>query len=699
LCVEPYLNVDGVSLRLAFLGKSLEDAARSIKLKSPLMMRLFFLGVAFLVSLAGTPALAQQSTWVPSAGITEQEPAVLQQRLVASHGTVEPGQSIQLAWEFTMQPAWHIYWQNAGDSGLPPELRDTANAVLPLTYPVPTVIAMPPVTNYGYKKQVTFTAPYTVPSNLPMGPNILPFKAEFLYCKDVCLPGTATLELPLMVGAAPVAHANFAPVQSLPEPLPAPVAASVQGLQATLELPTALAQKGVRFVPHEDGVLDDSAAQLLQGNQLQLKLDNQQTTPPSQLKGLLLLPNGQGYTVEVPLAAGSAQANPAGHLGLGTALFFAFLAGLILNLMPCVLPVLSLKILSLVKHHAGPARTAHTLAYTGGVLVCFWAFAALIAVLQASGASLGWGFHLQQPLVVAGLTLLMVGLTLNFWGVFELGSSLTRLGGAGKAERPWASFATGALAVIVATPCTVPFMGGAMAYALTQSVAQSVAVFTALGLGMAAPFLVVATFPKLLKFLPKPGAWMVTFKHALGWPMLATALWLAFVYNSLTGQVATFALLSLALLLALGLWLYGQKGSLLRGLAVAMVVLFGLWSLHHLNRPTSSTWQPWSTAAVAQAQAENRPVFIDFTADWCLTCKVTEATVLNTAAAQDVFAKHNVVLLRGDWTRQDAAITAELAKHGRKGVPLYLLYRPNQAEPEVLPQLLTVGLLAEKLGI
>jgi thiol:disulfide interchange protein len=650
------------------------------------------------LSLPSPWAFAQTSAWAPSAGITAQEPAVLQQRLVASHGTVQPGQSIQLAWEFTMQPEWHIYWQNAGDSGLPPELRDSTNTVLPLTYPVPEVIAMPPVTNYGYKKQVTFTAPFKLPSSLPNGPTTLPFKADFLYCKDVCLPGVATLELPLTIAATPVANASFAPGQTLPQPLPTPVLASVSGLQVTLELPTALAQVGVRFIPQEDGVLDDRAAQPLQGNQLQLVLDNQQATPPAQLNGLLLLPNGQGYTVEVPLQASPApKANGAGTLGLGTALFFAFLAGLILNLMPCVLPVLSLKLLSLVKHHTGPARTAHTLAYTGGVLGCFWAFAALIAVLQASGASLGWGFHLQQPLVVAGLTLLMVGLTLNFWGVFELGNSLTRLGGAGKAEKPWASFATGALAVLVATPCTVPFMGGAMAYALTQSVAQSVAVFTALGLGMAAPFLVVATFPNLLKFLPKPGAWMVTFKHALGWPMLATALWLAYVFNSLTGQVATFALLSLALLLALGVWLYGQKNSVFRALFVGLVVLGGLWGLPHLGQPSHSAWQPWSSAAVAQAQAENRPVFIDFTADWCLTCKVTEATVLNTAAAQELFAKHNVALLRGDWTRQDAAITAELAKHGRKGVPLYLLYLPGQATPQVLPQLLTLRLLAEKI--
>lgn len=662
-------------------------------------MRLFVLLTVIFANLGASTLFAQQSAWVASSGITEAETAVLQQRLTASHGTVTPGQTISLAWDFSLQPGWHIYWQNAGDSGLPPELRDTTNTILPLTFPVPEVIALPPVTNYGYHKAVTFTAPYTIPSNLPQGTTTLPFKADFLYCKDVCLPGRATLELPLTVATAAVANLGFAPVQRLPEALPSPVQATYQGLTATLQLPPALAVEGVQFIPHEDGIIDDSAPQVLQGATLQLNLDNQQSTPPTQLKGLLRLPNNEAYTVDVPLTLGTGPtASNALTFGLGTALLFAFLAGLILNLMPCVLPVLSLKILSLVKHHQGPARTAHTLAYTGGVLVSFWAFAAVITVLQASGASLGWGFHLQQPLVVAGLMLLMVGLALNFFGVFTVGDSLTRLGGVGKAERLWGSAATGVLAVVVATPCTVPFMGGAVAYALTQSVGESFAVFTALGLGMAAPFLLLATQPKLLKFLPKPGAWMVMFKHALGWPMLATALWLAYVFHSLTGQVATFGLLGLALMMALAFWLYGLKSNAVRAVLVGLVVVGGLVGLQQLSRPSTSVWQPWSPAAVAAAQAAGQPVFVDFTADWCLTCKVTEATVLNTVAAQTLFAQHNVALLRGDWTKQDAAITNELAKHGRKGVPLYLLYLPNQTDAKVLPQLLTVGLLAQELA-
>jgi thiol:disulfide interchange protein DsbD len=321
---------------------------------------------------------------------------------------------------------------------------------------------------------------------------------------------------------------------------------------------------------------------------------------------------------------------------------------------------------------------------------------------------LGWGFLLQQPLVVGGFTLLMVGLALNFWGVFSVGEGLTRLGA--KPRKPGTeplstSAATGLLAVVVATPCTVPFMGAALGYALTQSVWASFAIFTAMGVGMALPFLLLAFTKKAAAWLPKPGAWMATFKHALGWPMLLTALWLAYVFASLTaefaGQVALFALLLGATLLAFALWLYGQNPNRLRAALVVGAVLSSFVMLSPLTRPSQAqaVWAEWSVAAVEAARAEGRPVFVDFTADWCLTCKVTEATVLNTSAVQALFAEKNVALFKADWTARDDAITAELAKHGRQGVPLYLLYLPNQPEPQILPQLLSLGVLRGALEI
>lgn len=662
----------------------------------------FFAKLGLAGLLLTIPAVAQAQglgtgPWHESAGITDAETGVVRQRLVASHGSVTPGQTIQLAWEFTLAPEWHIYWQNAGDSGLPPELRNSAKQALPLTYPVPQVIAMPPVTNYGYKNAVTFTTSFTLPATLPPGEQSLAFTADFLYCKDVCLPGTASLTLPLARANAAIANPLFAPRQSLPQPLPEPLTAQAQGLNLQLTLLGNLATPGVHFIPQDDGVLDDSAPQTLRGTVLNLRLDNQHATPPATLDGLLLVGHDQAFRVVAPIRLAPATPPSTSGAGLLVALAGALLAGLILNLMPCVLPVLSLKLLSLAKHHHGQARLHHTLAYTGGVLASFWALAAIMALLQAGGTSLGWGFHLQEPTVVAVLTLLMVALALSFWGVFEFGTSLTRLGGVGKAERPWQSAATGLLAVVVATPCTVPFMGGALAYALTQPLPVGLLVFTALGLGMAAPFLLVAVFPSTLKFLPKPGAWMITFKHYLGWPMLATGLWLAYVYQGLTNPLATIGLLGLALLAALVLWVYGQRASWLRAGLAGAVVVAGLLALPQLNRPSPSTWQPWSPATVATAQAAGRPVFIDFTADWCLTCKVTEATVLNTNAAQALFAAENVALFRADWTRRDDTITAELAKFGRKGVPLYVLYQAGNSSPTILPQLLTVGVLRAAL--
>lgn len=665
--------------------------------------------LAGLISIIGLqPVQAQgHSDWYSAPGAMDNEPQVLQHRLLASHSTVAPGQTIALAWEFTLQPEWHIYWQNAGDSGLPPELRDAAGAVVPLTFPVPGVIALPPITNYGYKNKVTFTAPWQVPATLATGPQSLSFSADFLYCKDVCLPGKATISLPMMVGAAPQANPAFAPQATLPQPITKLPTASRQGHLLALTLPSSLAQAGVTFLPLTEGLIDDSAPQTLRGNTLTLTLDSATIPAPTMLEGIIRDAQGNGFQFAIPLPPAStpqAGADTSGHgggYGLLSALFFAFVAGLILNLMPCVLPVLSLKVLALVKHHHGPERVRHTLAYTAGILFSFGAFALLVTLLQAGGASVGWGFHLQQPLVVAGLSLLMLALALNFFGLFELGTRLTQLAGRGTRQSLGGSAATGVLAVIVATPCTVPFMGGAMAFALTQPWAATLAVFLSLGLGMAAPFLVLAAWPALLRKLPKPGSWMATFKHALGWPMLATALWLAYVFNSLTSQVPTFALFALGLMLALGLWVFGRLASarwrLFGVMLLGIGVIAGLGGVATLFKPASSLWQPWSAAAVAAGQAAGQPVFVDFTADWCLTCKVTEATVLNTQAAQALFAKHRVLLLRGDWTRQDALITAELSKHGRKGVPLYLLYTPENPNPAVLPQLLTVGLLAARL--
>ncbi len=674
---------------------------------------------ATYMSLAiGMGAWAQQPAKVASSEVAKVEgltPApVITMQLHAATSAVTPSAMVPLSWNVTLEDGWHIYWSNPGDSGLPPELSLNGKA-LPLNFPAPKVISMPPITNYGYEHQVNLHTQFPAPAK--EGEHNLTFKASFLYCKDVCLPGQASFTLPLMVNQGGTASAN--PSYQGPVAI-APLAgatAQILGTHVHLHLPAGLAGT-YHFVPAEDGVIDDSAEQTTSNNSLHIKLDNQAQTRPTQLKGLLI-GKGEAYTVDIPLpAAGSAVLSPGGtpessppttatglpsptpSTGFFFALVSAFLAGMILNLMPCVLPVLSLKVLGLVKHHQGSSRMQHAAAYTGGILVSFWAFAVAIAAVQAGGAQVGWGFHLQSPLFVAGLAVLMVAIALNFFGVYEAGTSLTRLAGAGPHKGLVGSAATGVLAVVVATPCTVPFMGGAMAYALTQSVGASVAIFSAMGLGMALPFLLVGVFPQLGRRLPKPGKWMATFKHAMGWPMLLTALWLAYVFNSLTGQQATFVLLACMVGVSFSVWLYGQKPHAWTALGAVVVAVGTLWAASITAAPSvAGTWQPWSPQAVASAQATNRPIFIDFTADWCITCKVTEATVLNTTTTQALFARTQTHLLKADWTRYNPEITAELARHGRKGVPLYLLYKPGVPEPEILPQLLTPGLLKEKLEL
>lgn len=654
-----------------------------------------------------------------NAAVAEDQNAApaLTNRIVASHSEVTPGQTIQLAWEFKLTPHWHIYWNNAGDSGLPPELKPATGDTSPLalTWPTPKVISIPPVTNYGYEDAVTFVTNYTVPANLAKGLNVLPFNASYLYCNEICMPGRAEIKLPLIIGTKSVANKEFKTSTNLPASIPARsnIVAEATGKIIQLSLPLNLATADTRFIPNEDGVIDDSAPQTVTNNILSIQLDPQAESVPDKLEGLLLI-NGQGYTFSTPLhqtslrsssvtppQPGSAALGSAPNASFLGAVFFAFIAGLILNLMPCVLPILSLKLLSLVRHHHGPSRVRHTLAYTGGILASFWAFAIIIAVLKDTGTQFGWGFHLQNPLFVAVLVLTLLTVALNFFGIFEVGNMLTRLGGK-PSKNPHhpsllASFGTGVLAVVVATPCTVPFMGGAMAYALTQSLFTSLVIFTSLGLGLATPFLVAIPFPSVFRWLPKPGKWMSTFRHALGWPMLATALWLTYVFASQTGQLTTFLLLTLCLAMSLILWIYGTRPSRITALVAILVAGLGLWaiSVDH-NRPQNLVWQPWSAAAVDKALATGQPVFVDFTADWCLTCKVTEATVLNTDKVQKLFADTRTVLFQADWTNQNPEISNELARHGRKGVPLYLLYVPGK-EVEILPQILTPSLLKSKL--
>lgn len=650
---------------------------------------------------AGTPA----PTFAANASVNDQDGInVIETRLIPSLIQAEAGHSMDIAWEFKLQPGWHIYWKNAGDSGIPPELQAEQGALSQITYPIPQVINIPPITNYGYENTVTFTTSYTTPNDLPEGEQSLPFSGNFLYCKDVCLPGTVRFNLPLIIGNTYQKNPDFAPVQNLPRSISGDVQASIDQNIVILTLPSEIDASKARFIPDEDGIIDDSAPQPVTGNQLTIQLDKQADEKPKNLSGIILV-GDTGYKIETPLLVSSKHESQNGNAKniqdsevstLPKALLFAFIAGLILNLMPCVLPVLSLKVLSLIKHHQGHDKTLHIAAYTAGVIFSFLSFGVGISVLQTGGNQLGWGFHLQNPVFIGSLIIIMLAIALQFFGVFEIGNTLTRLGKIGtKNEKLWSSLATGVLAVIVATPCTVPFMGGAMAYALAQSIFEIILIFGVMGLGMASPFLLTGFFPALIKWLPKPGHWMSTFRHLLGWPMLITGVWLLYVFANQTDLLTLFTFMIFLVLFSFTLWLYGTRPSTLSALLAGLVAFGALMFVNTtLIRPTETSWQEWSTEKIESAKQE-RPVFVDFTADWCITCKVTEATVLNTPQVQGLFARHNTLLLKADWTKQNASITQELERHNRRGVPLYLLYLPEAESPVILPQLLTSKIIEE----
>jgi thiol:disulfide interchange protein DsbD len=447
---------------------------------------------------------------------------------------------------------------------------------------------------------------------------------------------------------------------------------------------------------------------------LELKKDANLAANPAQLKGVLELSGGRAFELA---ALPGIVAPPAPSLSWSLFLrtfSLAFLGGLLLNLMPCVFPVLFLKGLALVHtgHHELHKLRAHGLVYTVGILVSFWALVAVLLGLRAAGATLGWGFQFQSPVFLALMASLLFFLGLSLAGQFEIGLTLTSTGGSLAAKHGYTgSFFTGVLAVIVATPCTAPFMGAAVGYALSQSAAVTFAVFTALALGLAAPYLALSLHPAWTRLLPKPGAWMEVLKQAVSVFIFGTVIWLTWVVAQAYGAALLAALLCGFLLLAIAGWFLGRWPVRRWAAVVAAAILLGVLALCVLAPKKLTTaseslalpqmnglWQPWSEAAVSRSLAAGQPVFVDFTASWCLSCQVNERVALSRPEVEQAFQARNVVLLKADWTRHDEAITQALSALGRSGVPAYALYTPGQTEPELLPEVLTPGIVTDALG-
>ena len=657
---------------------------------------------------------------------------------------VEPGKPLWLGLQIDHQPDWHTYWKNPGDSGLPTTLAWQLPAGVTagdIAWPTPGKLPVGPLMNYGYKGRLLLPVPATVTSAFNGKTLEVKLSAQWLVCKDVCIPqqGDFTLSVPARASTALHGAAFEAARAAVPQPAPgvkaeAQLADSAKTLRVSISgLPAALQGKDLAFFAETAGVIEPAAkvGARWEGGvwHANVPVAYQRFESPTQMNAVLVAP-GVATGVQVGFAiAGSwpaivapgtgapataAAAPPPPAMGLGLALVFALIGGALLNLMPCVFPILSLKLLGFSGHaHSRRALLAGGLAYTAGVVLSFVALAALLLVLRAGGEQIGWGFQLQSPLFIAALAVLFTVIALNLAGLFEFGTLLPSGLASMRLRHPLADSAlTGVLAVAVASPCTAPFMGAALGLAFALPTVQALSLFAALGVGMALPYLAASAWPGLARAMPRPGAWMATFKTAMAFPMLATVVWLAWVLGQQTGNDGVTALLAVLVTLAFALWAWGRidSGRVARAAwSTTGVVLLGAvltWALPSWREASAATasasaderWQPWSAERVAALNAEGRMVFVDFTAAWCVTCQVNKRTTLgDDKLLADLDAKR-VVLMKADWTLRDAAISDELSRLGRHGVPVYAIYKPGQALPTLLPELLSPQLVRDALA-
>lgn len=671
-------------------------------------------------------------------------------RLVVEQTSILPGKTFTAGVILRMDPGWHVYWKNPGDSGLQTKVAwDVPPGFLagPVQWPIPERIESQGLVTYGYSGQVLLLSVLTPPAILPAGRAVtLGAKVEWLACRVECTPGSAALGISVPVRTSvPLPDRqwedSFRATRAL---IPGFAPAAHISVQADAARVTLRAQgidvpDGARvvFYPAAAGTLNDSAPQSVELSDTGLTLRMNRPLGAqtlSALEGVLAI-SGQGpargYEVNAPVSPmQSEEGGSAGAVariaGFLLALGLAFVGGILLNLMPCVLPVISLKVLSFVRQsEAGKGSgLGHGILFTAGVLASFWLIAAILVALRAGGRLLGWGFQFQDPTVLIITATLFFLIGLNLFGVFEIGSAFTRLGSrlAGRSGGV-GSFFSGLLAAAVATPCTAPFMGSALGYALTHPLPAAFAVFTALALGMSAPYVLLSAFPALLARLPKPGKWMETFKQVMGFSMMGAALWMIFVFSALAGSAAVIRVLAALLLSGMGAWIWGRWGGIARpggsriGAALlALILVLGsvAFAIAFMRvapsfvagsaSPTvrtvaqaASSWEAWSPEKTAQLRRQGIPVFIDFTAKWCLSCQVNERIALDSPQVASRFTELGVATLRADWTDRSDLIARALSGYGRASIPLYVYYRPGAEEPLLLPEILTPGIVLAAL--
>jgi thiol:disulfide interchange protein DsbD len=729
-----------------------------MNLKRPFSSFVASLLATFLIAVSAIPtgAKAQNSfnifaggnTSTGARGAVVTTDQVRAELLAWAPDGVEPGKQVWLGLQLAHQPEWHTYWKNSGDSGLPTVLDWQLPAGIDageIAWPTPKKIPIGTLANYGYENTVLLPVPLTVAPGFKGTQLDVKLKAAWLVCLKECIPqeGEFSLSIPVRSSTGSSSKAFQDTFAASPKALP--VGASQVEVAGNLirvsltGLPAALQGKTLAFYPETGGVIE-TAAQWQQAWKAgvwtaEVPLSGQRSESPAMMPLVVALDtdaaSAGAVRIEAPVkgdwpklaapiavpaaleaalkanaAAGEAPTRSVGSssapLGLWAALLGALLGGMILNLMPCVFPVLAIKVTGFVKVKSQASRVATGLAYSAGVVLSFLALGALLLSLRAAGEQIGWGFQLQSPAVVAGLAVLFTLLGLNLAGLFEFGSFLPSRVASLQAKNPTIdSFLTGVLATAIASPCTAPFMGASLGYALGLPATQALAIFAAIGVGMALPYLAASAVPAVARALPRPGPWMVTFRQLMAFPMFATVAWLVWVLGQQSGIDGAGTLLGLLVLLALVLWaltLRGRTRLTVATLSIAVSAIF-IWTIgsNIIKLPESgsttaqlaSGWQAWEPGRVDQLMAQGQNVFVDFTAAWCVTCQYNKKTTLTNADVLADMQAKKVTLLRADWTRRDPAVTAALAQLGRSGVPVYVLYTPGRA-PVVMSEILSV---------
>lgn len=670
--------------------------------------------------------------------------------LITDATSIRPGASFQAGLLITPDEHWHVYWKNPGDAGMPPHLKwelPDGFQVSDIHWVAPSLIRAAPLAAYGYKGPALYPVTITPPSELITGDTIdIKLKADWLVCKADCLPGDAVLSLRLPVtDSSLIANERTLSLFEdangrIPTEIPKawdPAASFDQDyiyfdFRPDLKLSDSMQ---LAFFAAQKAIIDYAAEQPLTHSdgsyRMKLKRSMYSYTDPDSLIGVLAISDNSSaeyFDVNVPIspeAKPPITASSQADIGLWLALLFAFVGGLILNLMPCVLPVLSIKVLGLVEQSDQSRRSIvlHGVLFALGVIITFWAVAGAMLLFQAGGEHIGWGFQLQSPTFVMILAAFMFLFALSLFGLFEINflsggaASLNQTRNTSGLSR---SFMSGITATLVATPCTAPFMGAALGFTLIQPAVVSLLIYTAVGLGMASPYLILSLFPGLLRFIPKPGRWMESFKQAMGFLLAATAIWLGWLLANLAGTNALVFLLVVLLLISIAAWIYGRWGTvhsstrvkwssrLLASALILFSLIFGTAGISGSATSASAVqpgeqndgiaWQPYSDAKLEELLAQKRSVFIDFTAAWCLSCKVNEKLAFSSKEVQQQFKESGIIPLVADWTQRSEEITKALAQFGRNSVPLYVVYPGKEnSRPIILPQILTPGIVLDAL--